>query len=141
AWNAAGALVALGGADDRAQEIYERFRDAGLPRVERGLTHADWTSGLLIADRDAEISDLLAVAEGVAVRARLEQLRRARTLSTPPESARHDPEKSTAMLARSLLWTSKLLGIDAPALYVVDEVDRHMATVPAPTRTSVVSRS
>jgi tetratricopeptide (TPR) repeat protein len=140
AWNASAALVALGGADDRTRAIYESFRDGGLLRVERGLTHADWTSGLLDPDRDAEMSDLLAIAEGVAVRARLEQLRRARTLALPPESARHDPEKSTAMLARSLLWTSKLLGIDAPALYVVDDTE-HMAAAPAAVRTSVVSRS
>ncbi|HVW26476.1 MAG TPA: hypothetical protein VHC69_14005 [Polyangiaceae bacterium] len=140
AWNAASALVALDGADDEARSLYDAYRDNGLLQVQRGLSAGDWMSGLLDPERDEEIAELFRIIEGAAARARLEQLARARALPELPESARHDPEKSTAMLARSLLWTSKLLGVPTPALYVLDEVNG-MTTAPTPERTSLVSRS
>jgi tetratricopeptide (TPR) repeat protein len=141
AWNAAAALVALGAADDTSRALHEAHRDGGLLQVQRGLSFADWTSGLLDPDRDREISNLFAFVEDAAIKVRLDQLARARALPDLPDSARHDPEKSTAMLARSLLWTSKLLGADAPLLYVVDGAPGQMVPAPAPTRTSLVSRT
>lgn len=141
AWNAAGALVALDAADDTARALHDAHRDGGLLQVQRGLSFADWSSGLLDPERDREISNLLAFIEEAAMRVRLDQLTRARALPDLPDSARHDPEKSTAMLARSLLWTSKLLGSDAPLLYVIEGAQGHMAPAAAWTRTSLVSRS
>jgi hypothetical protein len=132
--------VALDGADDEARSLYDAYRDNGLLQVQRGLSAGDWMSGLLDPERDEEIAELFRIVEGAASRLRLEQLTRARALPDLPESARHDPEKSTAMLARSLLWSSKLLGLETPALYVLDEVNGMVSTANA-ARTSVVSRS
>jgi hypothetical protein len=96
---------------------------------------------LLDPERDAEMAELFRILEPVACRVRFEQLARARGLPDMPDSARHDPEKSTAMLARSLLWTSKLLGVETPALYVVDGTPGSMLAAPAASRTSLVSRT
>ncbi|HEX4335642.1 MAG TPA: tetratricopeptide repeat protein [Polyangiaceae bacterium] len=141
AWNAASVLVALDAADDDARAVYDAYRDNGLLQVQRGLTPGDWNSGLLNPERDEDVAELFRVLTPAACRVRSEQLARVRALPELPDSARHDPEKSTAMLARSLLWTSKLLGVETPALYVMDGAPGNMTAAPLVTRTSIVSRA
>ncbi len=141
AWNAASVLVALGAADDRARALFEAYRVDGLIPVQRGLAEADWRSGFLDPERDRDLAALLRVVQEAAIDVRAGHLERSGKIPVLPDSARHDPEKSTTMLARSLLWTSKLLGIDAPSLYVFDSAPGHMIAVPAVQTTSVVSRS
>ena len=54
---------------------------------------------------------------------------------------RHDPATSTTTLAQSLLWTSKLLSVKPPMLYVADDVDGDLSAAPVDEPSALVSKS
>ncbi|MBN2195986.1 MAG: hypothetical protein JW751_24425 [Polyangiaceae bacterium] len=141
AWNAAHALDFLGEADINASLHAETHRPKGLLNVSSTVTEAHWEEGVFSPDRDAAIIAILRLVQRTAIAHRLDQLARARQLPTLDPSLRIDPEASTTTLARSFLWTSRLLSIPQPALYVHPTLEVGLLAPPAKEPSSVVNRA
>jgi tetratricopeptide (TPR) repeat protein len=141
AWCAAAALDQLGEADINESLLADAHRPEGLPAVRSGLDPEDWSIGRLHPERDRELDQLFATIAEAAVALGAERLARSKRLPTLDPSTRQDVEKGTATVARSLLWTARLLAVELPALHVVPEVSGGMLTLPSAEPSVLVSRS
>lgn len=141
AWNAANALDWLGEADINESLVASQHRPEGLLAARMNLADRDWTEGHLSGDVDTELAELVAIVREAVVEIGVASAKKQGTqLELDPATAQ-DPEKSTTTLAKTLLWTSRLLGIRTPELYVVAEVSGELAVRPERSPTSVASRT
>jgi hypothetical protein len=135
AWNAACALEALGAADVNEGLLASSHRPEGLLPAASVLSEREWQQKLFCLDRDAGADDLLQALGGTALTLGLETARRKKRAPLLDPATAHDLEKSTTTLARTLLWSSRLLGIPQPRLHVLDDVpgDLAVAAIGEPT--------
>ena len=127
AYHAAEALALVGGASAAQLELVARHRPEGLLSARGVLAEADWLKNLLNPERDATTERLVrALGEG-AVELGLETSQRKRRGATLDPRAEQDPEKSTTTLARTLVWSARLLGLPRPKLYVLERVSGDLA--------------
>lgn len=141
AWAAAAVLDLLGEADINESLLAETHRPDGLLPVQSTVEEAHWQAKLFYPERSFPICRVLDLIVDPAIDYRLATLTRERKLFVPDPSLRQDPASSTTMLSRSLTWTSRLLGIPAPDLYVYPAVKGEMTSTPAATPTALVSKS
>jgi hypothetical protein len=141
AWNAANALDWLGEADINESLVASQHRPEGLLAVRTNLAETDWLEGHLSGDVDRELGELVVmVREAVVELGVAAAKKQGLKLDLDPASAQ-DLAKSTTTLAKTLLWTSRLLGIQTPELYVLPEVSGDLAAQPEQRPISVASRS
>jgi tetratricopeptide (TPR) repeat protein len=133
AYCAAGALECLGAATADEVERVAAERPEGLLAVQGVLSNDDWQSTGLCAERDVTTHDLLAAIGGPARWAKLEVLQRARSAPKLDPSQREDVRASTAMMVRAVPWVCQLLSIQAPDLYLCNDLPGDIAPVPAAT--------
>jgi hypothetical protein len=105
------------------------------------LSHADWESYRFYADRDVAMHDLVERLTAPAQKAKLDLLQQSRRLAALDPAELQDLHASTAMLVRALLWSSQLLSIEPPALYLRAEVVGQIARVAAPSASVLASRT
>ncbi len=141
AWNAAMVMDVLGEADINEQVVADAHRPTGLLAAKGTVPEDFWGHGMFAPERDKELAELLASVGEVAVELRAAFLRKKKRAPKLDAAARHDPQSSTTTLAKSLLWTSKLLNVRAPQLYVLDEVPGDLYAAPVDTPSAVVSKS
>jgi cellulose synthase operon protein C len=139
AWCAAVALDQLGEADINESLLADAHRPEGLPAVRATLEPADWEAGLLHPERDRELDELLGSIADAALE--LAARRHARHLPALDGSTRQDVERGTATIARSLVWTSRLLGIELPELHVVAQLPVEIASTPTREHKLIVPRA
>jgi hypothetical protein len=137
AWLVGSAIEELGMADLSAQLIVDQYRLADPIRPSRTLSDADWDSCLRAPAPHPAIADILRAIGPAAAAARIEGLREARQLLKFDASARQG-EASTVTAVRSMRWAAHVLGIEAPEIYVIDDVPGGMAAVPAAVPTTVL---
>lgn len=130
AWNAACALDALGAADVNESLLASSHRPEGLLPAAGVLSESEWQAKLLCRERDAGADGLLSALGEAAVAVGLETAQRKKRVPTLTAATEHDLDKSTTTLARTLLWTSRLLGFPKPRLHVLDEVPGNLAVAP-----------
>ncbi len=140
AWNAAVILDFIGEADINESLLADSHRPEGLIAARDVLTHGDW-EGALSAAPDPELGRVLAILREPARNLKIAALKKARQLPVLDEACRHDLEKSTTTLAKSLLWTARLLGLGAPALYVLPELEGDVKPAIAEAPAVLASRS
>jgi tetratricopeptide (TPR) repeat protein len=141
AWNAAMVLDYLGEADIHEQLLADAHRPSGLLAAKDTIPDSYWGNGYLSPERDAELSEVLSSVAETAIDLRASYLRKKKRVPRLAPEARHDPHTSTTTLAKSLLWTSKLLSVRAPQLYVLDEVPGNLSAAPLDTPSALVSKS
>ena len=141
AWSAASVLDLLGEADINESLVADAHRPEGLIAAQGGLGDDDWSAGLFYPERERELPAVLEAVSEAAIALSLEQLENDGQLPALDPATRQDPEKSTATLTRSLVWTSRLLGVDMPALYVSPELPRELVAVPSAVPSALASRS
>src|SRR5690606_27639070 len=141
AWNAAMVLDCLGEADINEQLVADAHRPSGLLSPSSTVPEEFWGHGLLSPERDRELGEILAAIEEAAIELRASFLRKKKQLPKLAPEARHDLNTSTTTLAKSLLWTSKLLSVKAPELYVLDDVPGELTAAPSDTPSALVSKS
>src|SRR5690606_12818331 len=122
AWNAAMVLDCLGEADINEQLVADAHRPNGLLAPKSSVPDDLWGHNLFSPEREDELSELLAAVADVAIESRAHFLKKKKRVPKLEADKRHDPHTSTTTLAKSLLWTSKLLSVAPPQLYVLDEV-------------------
>jgi tetratricopeptide (TPR) repeat protein len=131
AWFAATALEELAAADVDQQLVADQFRPEGPIRPARSLDDAGWDEVLHAPGADDVVADVLRSIVDAATSARIEELRQARKLFAL-DPARLQSATSTVTAVRSFQWAAQVLGVEAPELYVLDEVTGGIAAVPAP---------
>jgi len=131
AWLAATALEELGAADVDHQLVADQFRPEGPIRPSRSLDDAGWDEVLRAPGADDVVADVLRAIVDAATTARIEELRDARKLFAL-DPAKLQSATSTVTAVRSFQWAAQVLGVEAPELYVLDEVPGGIAAVPAP---------
>ena len=141
AWSAAHALDYLGYADINESLHSDLHRPDGLLPVIQGLSDDEWCSGALDPDRDSEIQALLDVVAEPAIELQAAALSKAKQLLEPDPKLRVDPKVNTTTLARTFLWTARLLGMPPPALYVCPDVADGLSSGPAREPVSLASRA
>jgi tetratricopeptide (TPR) repeat protein len=129
AWLAATALEELGGTDVDQQLAVDQFRSDGPIRPSRSLDDAGWEE-LAAPGADDVVAGVLGAVAFAARAAQVEELRDARKLIAL-DPARRQSATSTASVVRSFHWAAQVLGIEAPALYVMDSVPGGIAAVQA----------
>jgi hypothetical protein len=140
-WSAVCSLELLGEADINESLLASAHRPEGLLPARGNLDEAAWSSGLLYPEREAVTRALFGVlAEGAAEIGLTHARRKKRAGELDPALAQ-DPAKSTTTLAKTLLWTSKLLGLETPALYVLSEVEGGLAVAPERAPTVLAGRA
>jgi tetratricopeptide (TPR) repeat protein len=129
AWLAAAALEELGATDVDQQLVVDQFRLEGPIRPARPLDAASWKE-LSAPGADDVVASILGAVALAARAAQVEELREARKL-LPLDPARRQSATSTVSVVRSFQWAAQVLGIEAPALYVMDSVPGGIAAVQA----------
>jgi hypothetical protein len=138
-WNVACVLDACGMADVNESLLASLHRPEGLLAAKGVLGDEDWKRRLLYPERESTLDDLFLALGGAIVEVGAETARRKRRLPVLDPGTEQDPQKSTTTLARTLVWSARLLGIPAPALYVVDGAPGELT--PAPTAGNAVLAS
>jgi hypothetical protein len=129
-WNAACALELLGGANESELELAQAHRPEGLLPAQGVIPEADWLKNLLCPERDPTDEALVRALGDAVVAVGVDTARRKRRAPELEPSALQDPEKSTTMLARTLVWTARVLGLPRPSLYVLEQVPGDLAIAP-----------
>ena len=138
AYRAALCLETLGEADINESLLATMYRPVGLQAVRNALSYADWHERLNAGCEERRVTALLRALGPALSRVGYQHARRLRRELTLPDEARHDPEKNTTTLARTLHWTSRLLSVNAAELYVLPEVSGVLALTPGPERPLVI---
>jgi hypothetical protein len=141
AWNAACVLELLGEADINESLLAGAHKPEGLLPARGSLSEEDWKNRLLCPERDAKVDEIFSQLGPAVLEIGLETARRQRRLMSLDESTLQDPSKSTATVAKTLLWAAKLLGVWVPKLYVVPELGSAFAAPPTREPVLVVSKS
>jgi hypothetical protein len=141
AWQAASALEVLGEADINESLLAGTHRPEGLLPARGRVAEEDWNAKLFCAERDPTADSILWRVNAAAFEVGLETARRKRRLPALDPATEQNPTSSTATLAKTLLWTSQLLGVQLPRLYVVPELRGNLAIPPTPEPTLVVGRN
>jgi len=134
-YQALAALDLAGGANESQRALVTAHRPEGLLPARGVVTEADWLQNLLCPERDPITEELVRTLGEGAVELGLETAqRKRRAVALDPTSAQ-DPEKSTTTLARTLVWSARVLGLPRPLLHVRDAVagELALADVRAPT--------
>jgi hypothetical protein len=121
AYRAALCLDALGEADINESLLVTTHRPEGLQPVRGSLSYADWNERLSSNVGQPTVTALLRAIAPSLPHVGYQYARRKKRVTELPEDARQDPEKSTAMLAKTLHWASRLLCVPAPELFVLPE--------------------
>ncbi|HEY3496783.1 MAG TPA: hypothetical protein VGK73_18925 [Polyangiaceae bacterium] len=140
-WNAASVLDVLGAAELDDSLLASAHRPEGLLSAQGTLPEVDWQKKLFCPDRDAALDGLFAALGDAVLELGLETARRKRRLPALEPGSEQDPEKSTTMLARTLLWSSRVLGILRPKLHVLDSVSGDLAVAPVAESTVIAGKA
>jgi tetratricopeptide (TPR) repeat protein len=141
AWNAACALEVLGDADINESLLAQTHRPEGLLAARGCVSEAHWRERLFCPERERFVDDLFAAIADAIIEVGIETGRRKRRLEQLDPSTAYDPQASTATLAKTLLWSARLLGMQLPKLYVVSDLKTAFATAPVKEPTLLVSKA
>jgi len=138
AYRAALCLDALGEADINESLLASTHRPEGLQSVADILSYADWNDRLCAGVLEAETAALLRALGPAVVSVGYRHARRHRRNVELSEEFRQQLDKSTTTVAKTLLWTSRLLAVPTAELYVVPEVAGSLAIIPGADRPLLV---
>ncbi len=140
-FNAATVLDFLGEADINQSVVADAHRPEGLIAAQGVLADAEWNAKLLFPERETGFQELVDWLAPLAIEARLEILRKNKKALELDEGERQDLQASTATLVRALQWSTRILGIEAPALYLRAEQTPEIVVAPLATATLLASRT
>jgi hypothetical protein len=121
AWNATRVLASLEPVP--GDSVPPPSRDDGLLAVRDTIFDGDWRHALAPSpDEDPAFDKLLEVLAPASIRVGVAFVKQKKRQSETRPEWLHDLEKSTTTMAKTLLWTSRVLGMVPPALYVVPDL-------------------
>lgn len=140
AWLSTAALEVLKASDINESLLASRHRPEGLLAARGRVLEEDWNANLFCPERRTAADSILWRVNSAAFEVGLETARRKRRLPALDPAFEQHPESSTATLGKTLLWTSQLLGVRVPRLYVVPDLRGHLVVPPASEPTLLVNR-
>jgi len=126
-YHALAALALAGSASETQRALVTAHRPEGLLAARGVVTEADWLANLLCPECDPITHELVRALGDGAVELGLETAQRKRRAVALDPTAEQDPEKSTTTLARTLVWSARVLGLPRPKLHVRDAVPGELA--------------
>ena len=126
AWNAACILDHLGEADINESLNADAHQPEGLIAARTTLSDSDFE--LFAPQRDEPLGRLLGVCAPAALPLCFDELKQAGELLDYESGALQDAG-STTMIARSLSWTCRLMGMETPPLYLVSDFPQGTAAL------------
>jgi tetratricopeptide (TPR) repeat protein len=129
AWLAATAAEELGATDVDLQLFVDQYRTEGPIRPARSLDEAGWKE-LAAPGGDDVVTGILGAIALAARAAQVADLRESGKL-VPLDPAKRQSATATVSVVRSFQWAAQVLGIEAPALYVMEPVPGGIAAVQA----------
>lgn len=129
-WNAACVLELFGGANESELELCAAHRPDGLLPAQGVISEGDWLAHRLEPELDERDLTLVRAFGEAGVEVALDTARRKHRGPTLTPATEQDPEKSTTMLARTLVWTARLLGLPRPRLHVLESVPGELMVAP-----------
>jgi hypothetical protein len=132
AWNATRVLTCLGASGATESAASRAAKQGGLLAVRDTIFESDWREALTPSpDDDPALDRLLDAVGPAAVRVGVSFAKqKRRQIELRPEWL-HDVDQSTTTLAKTLAWTSRVLGMSPPSLYVGPELGATLDVVPS----------
>jgi tetratricopeptide (TPR) repeat protein len=144
AFGACSVLESLGEADLDESLLANQHRPEGLLPVRGVVADADWNESLFPEDGERDLLELfgaLAFLGPVASRVGIAYLKDKKRDFSPDPATLQDTEKSTTMLAKTLGWSSRLLSLGVPELYVLPELPAGIDVAPLTNSAVLASRA
>lgn len=120
----------LGETDAALTELVTQHRPQGLLPVRGTLSDVDWRETLLAADEDPYLPRLLGALAPAAVALGIGLAKHKKRWFEPDPTTLEDLEKSTTMLAKTLGWTARVLGVVPPSLYIASDPNAWLDVAP-----------
>ncbi len=129
-------LEEIAGAEAERDAWLEKERPSGALRVRALLDSTAWEL-LRASGSDDVIESLFASISKAAILAQVDD-RRARRKLPSIDPARKQAKESTVSIVASFRWAARVLGVECPELYVLDDVPGDVAAVPAAESSTVL---
>jgi tetratricopeptide (TPR) repeat protein len=141
AWCLAAAMTFLRKADDEEKRFFEDYRPQGILPVKGRLTGELWNTSVFHPDENQHISKIFEMLAPAALQAKIAQLQSQGKLPVLDKRFKQDPATSTVTFAKTFGWAAQVLGIQAPDLYVRNDVRGAIVAVPAVPPASVAGQT
>jgi tetratricopeptide (TPR) repeat protein len=115
------ALEELGAAELDHEMVISQFKHDGSLRPAAVFDDGIWDRDLRAPGYDHTVARMLRAVSSAAVKAKVGELTEQKRLVTLDPTKRQSPT-STATIVRTFAWAGQILGVDVPALYVLDDV-------------------
>ncbi|MEO7037108.1 MAG: tetratricopeptide repeat protein [Polyangiaceae bacterium] len=136
AWCFAAAMAFMRKADEEEQRFFEDYRPQGMLPVKGRLSNEMWAKYVFHADENVYISKIFEMIATAALKAKVAQLQAQGKATSVPKQFRQDPATSTITFAKTFGWAAQVLGLQAPELYVRNDIPggiNAVATIPPAT--------
>jgi tetratricopeptide (TPR) repeat protein len=141
AWCLAAAMTFLRKADEEEKRFFEDYRPQGILPVKGRLTGELWNASVFHPDENQHISKIFEMLAPAALQAKIAQLQSQGKLPVLDKRFKQDPATSTVTFAKTFGWAAQVLGIQAPDLYVRNDVRGAIVAVPAVPPASVAGQT
>jgi hypothetical protein len=141
AWCLAAAMAFMKKADEEEQRFFEDYRPQGMLAVKGRLTNEVWARYVFHPDENLYISKIFEMISTAALKAKIAQLQSQNKTPVLPKQFRQDPATSTVTFAKTFGWAAQVLGVQAPELYVRNDVAGAIAPVPSIPPASVAGQT
>jgi len=137
AWCVAAALHFLKKADGEQTAFFEERRPKGMLGFRARMDNEQWVLNVFHPEQDKILGKIFEMITPSARTAKLLQLKAARQLPEIPKKFQQDPATTTVTFAKAFFGATQILGLQAPALYVRNDVPGALTVAPMDPPSSV----
>ena len=141
AWCVASAIAFMRKADEEEQRFFEDYRPDGMLQVKGRLSNDLWVKHLFHPDQNLYISKIFEMIAPAALQAKINQLKAQGKSPNLDKRFKQDPATSTVTFAKTFGWAAQVLGVQAPELYVRNDVGGSVVAVPSVPPSSVAGQT
>lgn len=129
-WCIASALCFSGKANADEMAVFEKHRKKDLPKFANAVTSEGWRRLLFHPDEELLVGDIFSVITSAVLLGRVSALRRDKLLPKLDPQKKQDPTTSTISAVRAVAWSSAILGMRPPPIFVDPEINQSIEMIP-----------
>jgi tetratricopeptide (TPR) repeat protein len=141
AWLQAAAMAFMNKADEEERKFFDDYRPQGMLQVKGRVSSELWIRHLFHPDESLFISKIFEMIAPAALQAKIAQLQAQGKAPVLDKRFKQEPATSTVTFAKTFGWAAQVLGIQAPELYVRNDVPGSIVAVPAVPPASVAGQT
>ena len=141
AWNICAVLSFLNLADAGERDFFEAHRPRGMLAMRSRIDNEAWVRTLMHPDENLFIGKIFEMITPAAMAAQARRLQAEGRLPKLDAKFKQDPATSTVTFAKTFGWGAQVLGIQAPDLYIRNDIAGSVATVPSIPPASVAGQT